>query len=1135
MKKGNYTSRSISFLMVLAMTGSALTMLVPTVTADFTNEPSVWAVEQYIGPSLVRAGASNIGMLNITINNSVGTPDTVNYINVTVWNASNVARATIWTESNGNGIVDAFSGDTFIKEAQITHQSGNIGYFNLSGLNVNVGASSKVSLYLALNLTASPLHGDYVAMLVEPYQINMTNAGLGNSTVLDPQNGFTIDNKLRAEAEYIGPSLVRGGVTDIGMLNITINNTAYVDDTLEWINVTAWNGINIDEVTLWVESNGNSAFDGSGGDTFVSEANVVSVHYLHQYKHIRYFNFTGLGLNIPASSFSYLYIALNLTANPNHDDYVNMSIGKDTISMTNAGTGNETILDPNDGFVIDAEKPKIEKVLTFDTDGDGAIENATVYFTESILDATVVFGNFALGGLACTGWDTAGASDDNAINVTVAGGIPGTDTKELTYTDGPGSVTDSVGNNMSAVGTDDIDETDGALPLITSAVTKDTDGNGMIDAYVIRFTEPIYYVDGFLDAISIDGYAIDKPNSFLSAEDEVTIALVESGSYDTNATPDITYPSGQDYLLDNPTLEPQDVIAYDFNNDMRDDIAILSGRNQSIAFYYQTSNDDFSSVPDYEVDLGIKKGKMAVYDFNSDGRIDVAITDYDNDTVTVLLQDAVLDGIFSVIGVYDTDDGPVDIDIGDVSNDGIADIVTTNRIGESITVLQGSGGGVFTTWHFNGFNAQLTGTDPVASAIGRIWGSDSWYDIGVVKNGTGEMFVIQQNPAGMLQPKTNMLTGSQPKDVKIVNLDKSSYDDVICTNYGSDSISIFYFNSGNGFLDAPVTFDTDIKPEKLVITDFNYDNAWDILVTNPKNKTISQLLRQSNNIYDVPYFNKTTYGVNAIAAGDLNSDGYEDFVYTEPYGKEFTVIHQLLESGDLDSRYFYSVDDQPYDIAIGDVNNDGIDDIVTADYGNTDEISVLYRDQSMKVYKRVDLYAGTNPRDVAIADFDNDGLNDIAVANYMRYWTGTQYNGTISLFYQDSEGNLESRVTVDTLTYSWRLATGDINNDGLTDIAVSRYTNEWDITTFQQDGSEGMRQAALIRTDVTTSESYPYGVAIGDLNQDGFEDIAVANYNAHIISVITQNSASPGTFNPSLPLSGSSNNPYTVEIADINS
>ncbi|UCE74140.1 MAG: right-handed parallel beta-helix repeat-containing protein [Methanomassiliicoccales archaeon] len=1135
MCNGSYSSKCISILITLGLIGSVFTMLVPIVRASFTNESSVWAVGEYVGPSSANAGEMNIGMLNITINNTLAAPDTVNYVNVTVWNASNIATVTIWTETNGNGMFDAFSGDTFLKETTLTYQIGNVGYFNLSSLGANVGASSNISLYIALNLTANPIHGGYVNVSVEPYQINMTNAGLGNSTAIDPQNGFTIFNKVWAEEEYIGPQLIKGGETDIGMLNITINNTAYVDDTLEWINVTVWNGSNVDFVTLWVEANGNGAFDGTAGDTFVSETDVTHIHYLHKYKHIYYFNLASLNLNIPALSFTYLYIALNLSSNPIHGDYLNMSIGKNMIKMTNAGRGNSTHLDPYDGFIIDAVKPQIDTVVTLDTDGDGNVENATIYFTEPVLDATIVPGNFALGGLAGTGWDTAGTSNDTVINATFGGGIPGTDTKELTYTDGPGSVTDIVGNNMSAVGTDDVDETDGAVPLITSAVTDDIDANGMIDAYVIRFTEPIYYVDGFLDAISIDGYTIDKPNSSLSADNEVTIALVESGSYDTNATPDITYPSGQQYLLDNPTMEPQDIISYDFNNDWRDDIALLSGRNESIAFYYQTNNDDFPTVPDYEIDLGIRTGKMAVYDFNGDDRIDLAVTNYYNDTVTVLLQDAVLDGSFSAVGVYDTDEGPVDIDIGDVSNDGIVDIVTTNRLGESISVFKGSGGGVFTTWHFNGFNAQLTGTDPVASAIGLIWGSDNWYDIGIVKNGTDEMFVIQQNPAGMLQPKTNMATGSQPKDIKIVNLDKSSYDDVICTNYGSNSISIFYFNSGNGFLDAAVTFDTDVKPEKLEIFDFNYDTRWDILVTNPENKTISQLLRQRNNLYDVLYYNKTTYGVNAIASGDLNSDGFEDFVYAEPYGKEFTVINQVLESGWLDPGYFYTVDDQPHDIAIGDVNNDGIDDIVTANYGTTDEISVLYRDHSMKVHKRVDYYAGRDPRDVAIGDFDNDGLNDIVVANYWYYSTGTGNSGIISLFYQNSSGNLESRVTVNTNNWSWRLATGDLNNDGLTDIAVSHYANKWYITTLLQDGSIGMRQAALIRNDITTSESYPLGVAIGDLNQDGFEDIAVANYNAHTISVITQKPASPGTFNPSLPLTGSSNLPYTLEIADINS
>ncbi|TMB69829.1 MAG: VCBS repeat-containing protein, partial [Chloroflexi bacterium] len=132
---------------------------------------------------------------------------------------------------------------------------------------------------------------------------------------------------------------------------------------------------------------------------------------------------------------------------------------------------------------------------------------------------------------------------------------------------------------------------------------------------------------------------------------------------------------------------------------------------------------------------------------------------------------------------------------------------------------------------------------------------------------------------------------------------------------------------------------------------------------------------------------------------------------------------------------------------------------------------------------------GRGVNSVAVADFTGDGRDDVAVS---ALWDPYPIDPTIRnyklyLYAQTANGSLATPIEIPTNSGNWAgampLARGDLNNDGLADIAAAHGTG---IDLYYQSGGT-LSPPVLLPID------WPRDVDIADMDGDGRSDLVLTN------------------------------------------
>jgi len=233
---------------------------------------------------------------------------------------------------------------------------------------------------------------------------------------------------------------------------------------------------------------------------------------------------------------------------------------------------------------------------------------------------------------------------------------------------------------------------------------------------------------------------------------------------------------------------------------------------------------------------------------------------------------------------------------------------------------------------------------------------------------------------------------------------------------------------------------------------------------------------------------------------------------------------------------------QPYDVpnsvVIADLDNDGKNDVAVAythvdnGFPNAGYVSTIIQSHSSSgtFMKGVDTAIGSNPAILAAGDLDEANGIDLVSANV--------YSNNVSVLLQGTTpGQFSSASNValstTTTTYPNNVAVGDLNGDGLADIAVADQGTGANVyVLFQDTANHGHFLAPITLSNPNPVSS----VAIGDVNGDGLGDVVATSYDRYgdngKASVLLQNASSHGTFMTRVDYAAGSV-PTAIKIADV--
>ena len=520
---------------------------------------------------------------------------------------------------------------------------------------------------------------------------------------------------------------------------------------------------------------------------------------------------------------------------------------------------------------------------------------------------------------------------------------------------------------------------------------------------------------------------------------------------------------------------PYAIASADLNGDGKVDVAVVNLSDNSVSVYFGQPDGSFTKSAEYRV--GTSPGAIAVADFNGDGKPDFAVANQNcantcgQGSISVLLNRG--DGTFQPAVSYATDTYPVSIVAGDFNGDGRADLAVANAI------------------------------NPVGP-------------------GPGTVTVLLNNGDGSFSPGGEYPGGSGLGQLSAVKLAGTANPSLAVTNFtavnGVNAISILR-NRGDGTFALPQPYLTGKDPTSVASADFNHDGIADLAVANAADSTVSILLGKTDGTFATRVDYPVAFGPHRLIAQDINGDQSIDLIVTASTTiTDGGAVSILLGKGDgsFQPAVSYSTGNNPWALAAGDFNHDGKLDIIFTN-GDVNRASVLLGNGDGTFPGCAPFSNASDVVAITVADFNGDGLQDVALVN--------QTGNTVTILYGGLNGTFSGKRVYQVGVSPDAIAAADLLGNGRVDLVVAN-AGDNSITVLVNNGSGVF---GVIGT--YSAGNHPSAIAIADFNGDRKPDLAIANTNDNTVSILLNRG--DGTFsNPVAYVTGSG--PASIVAADFN-
>ncbi len=241
-------------------------------------------------------------------------------------------------------------------------------------------------------------------------------------------------------------------------------------------------------------------------------------------------------------------------------------------------------------------------------------------------------------------------------------------------------------------------------------------------------------------------------------------------------------------------INPRIVSIGDIDGDSKPDLAVANNNSNTVSVLRNESaagTVNFAAKIDFET--GSLPNSVSIGNLDADGKPDLAVANYNSNTVSVFRNISTLGNIsFTAKVDFTTGTNPYDVKIGDLNGDGKSELAVSNNsnISNSISVFRNTS--VSGSISFAAKIDFITGVNPNNLSIGDLDG-DGKSEITVSNTNSNTLSLLRNTSAAgsiSFSAKKDFATGTNPYSVCIVDLDGNTKPDIAAVNRGSNTISV---------------------------------------------------------------------------------------------------------------------------------------------------------------------------------------------------------------------------------------------------------------------------------------------------------------------------------------------------------